>query len=93
MRQGVLHAALLAGLLAGCAANSVTPSSTGRDARAAAAPRKVDRNLSGFPLAFRQGYADGCDSIGAGRRRDESRYRSDMDYLMGWNDGYAVCRR
>ena len=84
---------LLAGLLGGCAtpAPPQAPSSQGESR--AAPPRKVDRNLSGFPLAFKQGYVDGCDSSAGDRRRDESRYKSDLDYLMGWNDGYAVCRR
>jgi hypothetical protein len=51
-------------------------------------------NLSGFPPAFQQGYAEGCESAGTGRtRRDEGRYRADEDYMQGWNDGYGVCRR
>jgi hypothetical protein len=45
-------------------------------------------------LAFKQGYVDGCDSAGSrDQRRDEGRYKSDRDYLLGWNDGYAICRR
>lgn len=55
---------------------------------------KADRNLSGFSLAFRQGYVQGCDSAKADtKHRDEGRYKSDLDYSMGWNDGYSVCRR
>ena len=100
MRLGAfgLPALLLTGLVAGCAAvdpplpSSSSGASSAPEARTTA-PRKVGRNLSGFPLAFRQGYVDGCDS-GAGQvQRDERRYKGDMDYLMGWNDGYAVCRR
>ena len=84
---------LLAGLVAGCAATapSSSPPSPQREARAPA--RTIDRNLSGFPLAFRQGYVDGCDSGTGDRRRDDGRYKGDLDYTMGWNDGYAVCRR
>ena len=95
-RAGVLPALLLATFLAGCVAmnpSSQPSSSPSRRESSAPAPRAVDRNLSGFPLAFKQGYVDGCDSGGGSRRRDESRYKSDLDYLMGWNDGYAVCRR
>lgn len=50
-------------------------------------------NLSGYSAAFRQGYADGCDSARSARRRDEQRYQKDADYIMGWNDGNSACRR
>ena len=51
-------------------------------------------NQSGYSTAFRQGYAAGCDSVGALRpQREEARYKTDTDYMMGWNDGYSVCRR
>ena len=56
------------------------------------AHRGTDRlNLSGYSAAFRQGYADGCDSAQSTLRRDAKRYRSDADYKFGWNDGYSVC--
>jgi hypothetical protein len=49
-------------------------------------------NLAGFSSAFKQGYSEGCASAGARHpRRDESRYRTDADYRMGWNDGHAIC--
>jgi len=51
-------------------------------------------NLSGFPPAFQQGYAEGCQTASSRRtRRDQARYLSDEDYMQGWNDGYSVCRR
>jgi len=51
-------------------------------------------NLSGFPPAFQQGYAEGCQSASSRRtRRDQGRYLADEDYMQGWNDGYSVCRR
>lgn len=50
-------------------------------------------NQAGYSPAFKQGYADGCESVQASRRRDERRYRSDADYMMGWNDGYSACGR
>jgi outer membrane PBP1 activator LpoA protein len=51
-------------------------------------------NLSGYSSAFKEGYADGCDSArGLLTRKDEARYRDDADYMMGWNDGYGICRR
>lgn len=74
-------AALLAALLAGCGAG--------------APERKPEPvNLSGYSPIFKQGYADGCESAGArAPRRDERRYKSEADYMMGWNDGYSVCGR
>lgn len=81
----------------GCAA---LPGGGAGPATAPAAPLPRDAeppppsvNLSGFPLSYRQGYADGCASVGAARRRDEARYRSDPNYHTGWQDGLALCRR
>ncbi len=66
-------------LMAGCAS------------RPAPAPQpKV--NLSGYPPAFRAGYADGCASVNAARKRDEARFKSDANYAMGWRDGYSICK-
>ena len=73
---------LLAALLAGCGA--IAPE------------RKPDQrvNLSGYSPSFKQGYSDGCESAGSrGQRRDESRYKTEADYMMGWNDGFSVCQR
>ena len=50
-------------------------------------------NLQGFPLAYRQGYADGCASIGAVERKDASRFKSDGQYRTGWQDGLALCKK
>ena len=73
-------AALLAALLAGCGAFERKPE------------QRV--NLSGYSPSFKQGYSDGCESVGArARRRDEGRYKTEADYTMGWNDGYSVCQR
>lgn len=55
---------------------------------------EAEFNLSGFPPAFQHGYAQGCESAGMRRtRRDEGRYRTDEEYMQGWNDGYSVCQR
>jgi hypothetical protein len=74
-------ALLLLALLAGCGGG--------------APERKPEPvNLSGYSPSFKQGYAEGCESARArGQRRDESRYKTEADYMMGWNDGYSVCRR
>jgi len=51
-------------------------------------------NLGGFSPAFKQGYVDGCESAGAlSQRRDEPRYKTESEYVQGWNDGYSVCSR
>jgi len=60
----------------------------------ASSPRS-NVNLSGYPPEFRQGYADGCASVqmGAARKRDEARFKSDANYMQGWSDGYDICQR
>jgi len=62
---------------------------------ACAGPQSPARqvNQSGYSAAFKQGYADGCDSTRAARRRDEQRYQKDADYMMGWNDGSSICSK
>jgi hypothetical protein len=50
-------------------------------------------NLSGFPLPYRQGYADGCASATGAERKDASRFGSDPNYRTGWQDGIALCRK
>ena len=50
-------------------------------------------NLQGFPLAYRQGYADGCASATGPERKDATRIGSDGNYRVGWQDGFALCRR
>jgi len=49
-------------------------------------------NLSGYSLAFRQGYADGCASSSGRQQQDAQRYAGDADYRQGWQDGRAICR-
>ena len=50
-------------------------------------------NLSGFPLPYRQGYADGCASVSGGERKDAARFSGDPNYRTGWQDGLALCRK
>jgi hypothetical protein len=50
-------------------------------------------NLSGFPLPYRQGYADGCASATGPQRRDAVRFPADANYRTGWQDGLSSCRR
>jgi hypothetical protein len=73
--------------IAGCAMQEPLPSKSSRPA-----PPPV--NLSGYPLEFRQGHADGCASARSGSiRRDEARFKSEPQYSQGWQDGYAICGR
>jgi hypothetical protein len=49
-------------------------------------------NLTGFPPAFRDGYAAGCDSARRGTtQRDEKRFAQDRQYAAGWRDGLDAC--
>jgi hypothetical protein len=50
-------------------------------------------NLSGFPLQYRQGYADGCASATGVERKDAARFAADGNYRTGWQDGVALCRK
>jgi hypothetical protein len=61
-------------------------------------PRNVEPpppklNLSGFPLPYRQGYADGCASATGPERKDAARFSADMNYRTGWQDGRALCKK
>ena len=84
-------ACALALTLAGCAsAPSAPPPQPPLPRNAEPPPPAV--NLSGFPLPYRQGYADGCASAGGGERKDAARYASDGNYRTGWMDGLALCK-
>jgi hypothetical protein len=50
-------------------------------------------NLQGFPLPYRQGYADGCASIGSIEHKDPVRFKSDGQYRTGWQDGNFLCKK
>jgi hypothetical protein len=50
-------------------------------------------NLQGFPLPYRQGYADGCASTGSVEHKDAVRFKSDGQYRTGWQDGNFLCKK
>ena len=54
-------------------------------------PAKI--NLQGFPLPYRQGYADGCASTSVLEQKDAARFKSDGQYRTGWFDGNALCKK
>jgi hypothetical protein len=94
--------ALCAGALlaaAGCA--TLTPGAPGTAPGAGASPpvpANVEPpppaiNLSGFPLPYRQGYADGCASAGGREQKDAARFAADGNYRTGWTDGRALCAK
>jgi hypothetical protein len=56
-------------------------------------PPPANVNLSGFPLPYRQGYADGCATAGGREQKDASRFASDGNYRTGWMDGRALCAK
>jgi hypothetical protein len=82
-------------LVAGCATTSGpgAPAQTAPPLPATAEPPPPGVNLSGFPLAYRQGYADGCASATGPQRRDGVRYSADGNYRTGWVDGSALCKK
>jgi len=77
----LLALAMALSLLAACAQQQATPAKPGV-------------NLAGFPPAFRDGYADGCNSARSlvGKKRNEERYKTDSLYAQGWRDGNDVCK-
>jgi hypothetical protein len=91
----------LASALGGCAqTGTVPPDAPGSAARPTAPPLPANVeppqpavNLSGFPLPYRQGYADGCASASGPERKDAVRYGADGNYRTGWTDGLALCRK
>ena len=83
----VAAVAVAMALVAGCATTG--PATTPEPVPTA--PPNV--NLSGFPLPYRQGYADGCASASGPQRRDGARFSADANYRTGWQDGLALCRR
>ena len=81
--------------LAGCA---TAPPGDGSGTGSAPVPRNAEPpppnvNLSGFPLAYRQGYSDGCGSAAGTERKDAARFGSDGNYRTGWQDGLALCKK
>jgi len=87
-----------AALVAGCAIAPVSPPVQPARPSAPPLPRTAEPpppaiNLSGFPLPYRQGYADGCASATGAERKDGSRFAADPNYRTGWQDGIALCRK
>jgi hypothetical protein len=94
-------------LVAGCATVSAPPGapSPGGPAAPPETPGRIQAppttsvnpaasvNLQGFPLPYRQGYADGCDSVGILERKDAARFKTDGQYRTGWQDGFALCKK
>jgi hypothetical protein len=62
-------------------------------APSASDPGPANINLQGFPLEYRQGYADGCTSASGAERKDAARFATDGQYRTGWQDGNALCRK
>lgn len=97
----VLLPVVLALIVAGCASMAtVPPDGNVTPARPTAPPiaPTVEPpppavNLSGFPLPYRQGYADGCASATGAERKDATRFTADGNYRTGWQDGLALCRK
>ena len=94
--------ALVALFVAGCAQMGTAPVTappepaarpTAPPLPANAEPPPAAVNLSGFPLPYRQGYADGCASAAGPERKDAGRFGADGNYRTGWTDGLALCRK
>lgn len=83
-------------LLAACATVPQTPPTlppTAPPLPRTAEPPPPPVNLTGFPLPYRQGFADGCASATGAERKDAARFPADGNYRTGWQDGVAQCRK
>ncbi|MBS0321278.1 MAG: hypothetical protein JSR18_12100 [Proteobacteria bacterium] len=88
----VALAALVATVLAACTPAYMKPEQPG-PLPPNTEPPPPPINLSGFPLPYRQGYADGCASVDGPERKDAARFASDGNYRTGWTDGVSLCRK
>jgi len=80
-------------LIGACATVPPTPPPVARPLPPTAEPPPPPVNLSGFPLPYRQGFADGCASATGAERKDAVRFPADGNYRTGWQDGLAQCRK
>ena len=80
-------------LVTACATVPQTPPKPAAPLPRTAEPPPPPVNLTGFPLPYRQGFADGCASATGAERKDAARFPSDGNYRTGWQDGLAQCRR
>lgn len=89
--------AALAVVLAGCAPQSVTtpatPATPAPPAAPAAPPPPPPVNLQGFPPAYQAGFGDGCSTGRGAERKNADRFGKDGNYRVGWQDGFAQCKR
>ena len=92
VHRAILPFVVLA-FVAGCATLPPDPAPTAPPLPRTAEPPPPPVNLSGFPLPYRQGYADGCASATGPQRRDATRYGADANYRTGWIDGSSLCKR
>jgi hypothetical protein len=82
-----------AALLAACASPTPRPAAPAPAPAPAAEANRPNVNLAGFPAEFRQGYSDGCATARGSRVRDETRFKTDVQYANGWRDGNDICSR
>ena len=91
------YAIVALALVGGCATTGpgapTEPVPTAPPLPRTAEPPPPPVNLTGFPLPYRQGHADGCASATGPQRRDATRYSADANYRTGWIDGSALCKR
>jgi hypothetical protein len=93
MPRNLATAAMTVLVLAGCATIPPSPPPTAPPLARDAEPPPPPVNLAGFPLPYRQGFADGCASATGAQRKDAVRFPADGNYRTGWQDGLAQCGR
>ena len=90
----IMSVIFLLSVVAGCATTN-TPSGEGTRPPGPLPPStRPTYNLAGYPPGFKDGYIDGCETSkgSAYGHKDAQRMVSDAQYLMGWKDGFDICR-
>jgi len=87
-----LGSAGLTALLILCAGCATTPPEAPPATNPNATPPPPPVNLQGFPLAYRQGFNDGCSTAHGTERKDADRIGGDGNYRVGWYDGMSQCK-
>ncbi len=93
MRRFAAPVLAVVSLLGACATVPEKPPPAAPPLPRTAEPPPPPVNLAGFPLPYRQGFADGCASVAGPERKDAVRFPADGNYRTGWQDGLAQCRK
>ena len=95
MSDAIRRQACVALLLAASGCAALAPDTPAEAHRKRVEATRPAYNLAGYPPAVRDGYIDGCETAKHSRyaKKDASRFASDPQYKMGWDDGFSICKK